>query len=99
MGRDRDLIVRAGRDIDRSEIDVDDEFAAGRAIEGLTNVFFRERGRSRRGNEEQEKSANDHRSRWVEVKNRAQKHLRSISADTSLHGLCQPRKRFLSARR
>src|SRR5437899_1669107 len=65
MGRDRDLIVRAGRDIDCSEIDVDDEFAAGRASEGLTNVFFRERGRSRRGDEEQEKSANDHRSKWV----------------------------------
>jgi hypothetical protein len=40
MRDDGDLIIGASRDIDRSEIDVDNEPAAGRTIKGLADVFF-----------------------------------------------------------
>jgi hypothetical protein len=40
MRGDRDLVIWSGGEIDCSEIDVDDEAAAGRAIESLADVFF-----------------------------------------------------------
>ena len=40
MRVDRDLVIRARGNIDGPEIDVDDQPAAGRAIEGLADVFF-----------------------------------------------------------
>src|ERR1044071_395201 len=38
---DDHLVIRAGRDVDRSEIDIDDDLTAGRTVESLTNSFFR----------------------------------------------------------
>ena len=41
MGGNGDFVIRAGRDIDRSEIDIDDDLAAGRTVELLINIVFR----------------------------------------------------------
>ena len=43
MGVDHDLVVVAGRDLDRTEVDVDDQGAAGLGGAGFVNVFLRSR--------------------------------------------------------
>jgi len=65
---DGDFVIRARRDIDRSEIDVDNKPAAGHAIERLIDIFFREGRRAGGSDDEDEKRAKDHRSGLVELK-------------------------------